>query len=461
MDKTTSTDSEPNQSPGPQPWSPESWQTHSATQQPVYPDPVALQSTLERLSQLPPLVTSWEIEKLTEQLADAAVSGGSFLLQGGDCSERIDECQTDSIVRNLKVLIQMSFVLTYASHKRIVRVGRIAGQYAKPRSSDTETRDGVTLPVYRGDIINRSSFTPKDRQPDPELLIRGHERAALTLNFIRSLIGGGFADLHHPENWNLDFADQSPRARQYHDMVQSIADSLQFMESILDRSIAQSNTIDVFTSHEGLHLVYEQAQTKRPPRRDCWYNLGAHFPWIGNRTRSLDGAHVEYFRGIRNPIGVKIGPDADGRHVVDLVKALNPENRPGRITLIHRIGADKIETVLPKIVEAVAASGQCVLWSCDPMHGNTFQTQRGIKTRSFDAIAEELQKAFQIHRRAGTHLGGVHLELTGDNVTECVGGAGGLNESDLTRAYKSAVDPRLNYDQAMEIAFLIADELAT
>ncbi len=440
------------------PWAPDSWQRHAASQQPVYADPQAVESVVQRLSRLPPLVTSWEVEKLKQQLA-AAAAGKAFLLQGGDCSERIEECQTDSIVRNLKVLIQMSFVLTYASNLKIVRVGRIAGQYAKPRSSETETRDGVTLPVYRGDMINRSGFTLADRQADPELLIKGHERAALTLNFIRSLIGGGFADLHHPENWDLGFAEQSPRARKFHEMVQSIAGSLKFMESILDRTIGQATAIDIFTSHEGLHLIYEQSQTFVPPRRTGWFNLGAHFPWIGNRTRSLDGAHVEYFRGIENPIGIKVGTDLDPLELVDLLEVLNPRREPGRITLIHRLGADVIEQSLPPLISAVSDSGHPVLWCCDPMHANTFTTAGGIKTRNFNAIVEELAMAFQIHRRLDSRLGGAHLELTGDNVTECVGGTGGVTESDLSRAYKSAVDPRLNYDQAMEIAFLIADEM--
>ncbi len=440
-------------------WSPDSWQSLTASQQPIYPDEAAVRHAVARLSKLPPLVTSWEIENLKQQLADAA-SGNSFLLQGGDCSERIADCHTESIVRNLKVLIQMSFVLTYAAHKRIIRVGRVAGQYAKPRSSNTETRDGVTLPVYRGDNINRSDFTSEDRQPDPELLIRGYERAALTLNFIRSLIGGGFADLHHPENWDLDFCDDSPRAQQFHLMVQSIVGSLKFMESILDRSVASTRSVDVFTSHEGLHLTYEQAQTQIPPRRTGWYNLSAHFPWLGNRTRSLTGAHVEYFRGIENPIGIKLDEELSGNELTDLLEVLNPRREPGRITLIHRMGVKGIERGLPPLIAAVQESGHPVLWSCDPMHGNTFQTAAGIKTRSFDAITTELQRAFQIHRQLDSRLGGVHLELTGDNVTECVGGAGGLAESDLSRAYKSPVDPRLNYDQAMEIAFLISEELA-
>ena len=362
-------------------------------------------------------------------------------------------------MRNLKVLVQMSFVLVYGSMKKVIRVGRIAGQYAKPRSSDTETRDGVTLPVYRGDIINRSGFTESDRTADPELLLRGYERAALTLNFIRGLSVGGFADMHHPENWNLEFATDSPRARQYHEMIQSISNSLNFMEAVLGTSISQSKTIDFFTSHEALHLSYEQAQTRRVPRREGWYNMSTHLPWIGYRTRDINGAHVEYFKGISNPIGIKVGPKFEPAELVELVKILNPENERGRITLIHRFGADEVSKCLPPIVEAIQEAELKVLFCADPMHGNTFSTNSGIKTRSFEKIASELEQAFQIHGKLGSILGGVHLELTGDDVTECIGGAGNLAEPDLERAYKSSVDPRLNYDQAMELAFSIADNM--
>jgi 3-deoxy-7-phosphoheptulonate synthase len=439
-------------------WSPSSWRNKLITQQPVYPDLDHLEETLGRLAKLPPLVTSWEVERLKADLALAA-EGKAFLLQGGDCSESLDDCENDSIVRNLKVLVQMSFVLAYGSMKKVIRVGRIAGQYAKPRSNDTETRDGVTLPVYRGDIINRSGFTESERVADPELLLRGYERAALTLNFIRGLSVGGFADMHHPENWNLEFASDSPRAIQYHEMIKSIKNSLTFMEAILGTSISQSQTIDFFTSHEGLHLSYEQAQTRRVPRRDGWYNMSTHFPWIGYRTRDIKGAHVEYFKGISNPIGIKVGPKFVPSELVELIKVLNPENEPGRITLIHRFGADEIAKCLPPITDAISEAGLTVLYCSDPMHGNTFSTNAGIKTRSFEKIASELEQAFMIHRKQGTILGGVHLELTGDNVTECIGGAGNLAEPDLERAYKSQVDPRLNYDQAMELAFMIAEQM--
>ncbi len=439
-------------------WSPDSWRAKKTQQQPAYPDPVRLEQTLERLAKLPPLVTSWEIESLKQNLAEAA-DGQAFLLQGGDCSESLDDCETDAIVRNLKIIMQMSFVLTFGSMKKIVRLGRIAGQYAKPRSSETETKDGVTLPVYRGDLVNRVGFTETERLPNPELLLRGYERAALTLNFIRGLSIGGFADMHHPENWDLGFALESPRAVQYHQMIDSIRNSLNFMEALLGSTTRQSRIVDFFTSHEGLHLHYEQAQTRRVPRRDGWYNLSTHFPWIGYRTADLDGGHVEYFRGIQNPMGIKVGAQTDPAGLIELIQVLNPSNEKGRITLIHRFGADQIQNVLPSIVESVQRAGLNVLFCCDPMHGNTFSTRQGIKTRSFDRIVKELELAFEVHQELNSRLGGVHLELTGDNVTECLGGAAHVSEPDLTKRYTSLVDPRLNYDQAMEIAFVIAERM--
>lgn len=433
-----------------------------AAQQPVYEDKAALEGVLSHLSSLPPLVTSWEIDSLKSQLA-AAARGEAFLLQGGDCSETLEDCRTESIVRNLKVLMQMSLVLMYSSMKRVIRVGRLAGQYAKPRSADTETRDGVTLPVYRGDIVNRSGFTADERRPNPELLLRGYERSALTLNFVRALCSGGFADLHHPENWELGFVRESKTSEQfskYREMVSKIGDSLRFMEAVHGMAINQLNSVEVFSSHEGLHLFYEEAQTRNVPRREGFFNLSTHFPWIGERTRALDGAHIEYFRGIANPIGVKVGPAMKPDELKQLIDALSPIDEPGRLTLIHRFGADKIAASLPHLIRAVQETGKTVLWCCDPMHGNTFASEYGKKTRDYDTIVSEIRDAFAIHRAEGSLLGGIHLELTGDDVTECVGGARGLTEADLGRAYKSAVDPRLNYEQAMEIAFLIAEELS-
>ena len=420
-----------------------------------YPDAAALEEVLARFTRLPPLVTSWEIENLKELLAQAA-RGERFLLQAGDCAEEFAECESSVLVNKLKILLQMSLLLFYGCRKRVIKVGRWAGQYAKPRSSETETRDGVTLPSYRGCNINRPGFTKEDRTPDPELLIRGYEHAALTLNFIRGLVDGGFADLHHPEYWDLKFFGQTFQAREYHRMVERIRDSIQFMESITGTIIDELNQVEFFTSHEALHLPYEQAQTRHVPRRTGWYNLTTHFPWIGDRTRSVDGGHVEYCRGIANPVGVKIGPSITPEELLELVDVLNPENTPGRLTLIHRFGANEIDACLPPLIETIQRAGKVVLWCCDPMHGNTVTTQSGIKTRSFDGIVNELDHAFAIHHDLGSILGGVHLELTGEHVTECVGGAQDLSDEDLERDYKSNVDPRLNYEQALEIALLIA-----
>lgn len=436
-------------------WSPDSWKQKPAAQQVVYPDADAYQKTLDELSQLPPLVTSWEIETLKSQLAEAA-EGRRFLLQGGDCSESFADCQADIITRKLKILLQMSLVLLYGSKHQVIRVGRFAGQYAKPRSSDFETRDDVSLPSFRGENINRAEFNSESRTPDPSLLLRGYEHSAMTLNFVRALVEGGFADLHHPEYWDLDFVQHSPMAEEFHQIVSSISEALHFMETSTNISISQLNRVDFFTSHEGLHLDFEQAQTRQVPRRPGWYNLSTHFPWIGDRTRALDGAHVEYFRGIENPIGVKVGTTIEPGELCDLIKILNPDDTPGRLTLIHRFGADEIESSLPQLIDAVNRAEANVLWCCDPMHGNTVKTSSGVKTRSFDAIVRELELAFQLHRDGGSILGGVHFELTGENVTECVGGARGLSELDLHTAYASPVDPRLNYDQAMEMAFSIA-----
>ncbi len=440
-------------------WSLDSWRAKTARQQPEYPDADSLQAAIIRLQTLPPLVTSWEIEHLKSLLA-AAAAGRGFLLQGGDCSEQIDECSTESIVRQLKILMQMGLVMEYVGRRPVVRMGRIAGQYAKPRSDTVETRDGVSLPVYRGDIINRSGFSLNDRQADPELLIRGYERAALTLNFIRALANHGFADVHHPENWDLAFADDSPYRDKYQVIVDSISRALQFVEMVLDRALMDHRGVELFTSHEGLHLVYEQAQTRRVPRRDGFYNLSTHFPWIGNRTRQVDGAHVEYFRGIQNPIGLKIDSNIDGPELNRLLEILNPHNQPGRITLIHRIGVDRLAEHLPRLIDVVQRRGWNVLWCCDPMHGNTYTTPTGQKTRDCAKILRELKEAFEIHRTHRSRLGGVHLELTGENVTECIGGSRGVREADLAKNYRSVVDPRLNYDQAMEIAFLIAEQMA-
>ena len=437
-------------------WTPESWQKRPAQQQPKYDNPEELADALKSLSQLPPLVTAWEVDRLRGQFA-AAAEGNAFVLQGGDCSESFDDCNSGTILRKLKVLIQMSLVLICGSKKRIVRVGRIAGQYAKPRSADLEKRGDLELPSYRGDIVNRSGFTPSDRRPDPQLLLRAYEYSALTINYIRALSEGGFADLHHPENWDLEFVRNTPGSRRYQQLLESLSDSIRFMEAVSAGELAQLTRVDFFTSHEGLLLQFEQALTRL--ERRGWYNLGTHMAWIGDRTRSIDGAHLEYFRGIRNPIGLKVGNSMTPEELIDVICILNPENEPGRLTLIHRFGAEKIRTKLPVLAEAVLKSGHNVLWSCDPMHGNGQTARNGIKTRSFDDIMSEIFMAFRIHKDVGSRLSGIHLELTGEDVTECIGGPGNLSESDLTRDYRSQVDPRLNYEQAMEIAFLIAEQM--
>ncbi|NVB81588.1 MAG: 3-deoxy-7-phosphoheptulonate synthase class II [Kofleriaceae bacterium] len=439
-------------------WTPTSWRTKPAAQQVGYSDNEALARVLAEMASLPPLVTSWEVENLKSHLAKAA-RGETFVLQGGDCAESFDDCRSEPIAAKLKILLQMSLVLVHGTRKPVVRIGRIAGQYAKPRSADVETRGDVTLPAYRGDIINRDGFTPEDREPDPTLMLRAYERAALTLNFIRALLDGGFADLHHPEYWDVSFAHGSPNAAQYERIVESIRESLDFVSAITGVENEVLRRVDIYTSHEALALPYEQAQTRRVPRRPGYYNLSTHFPWIGMRTAQLDGAHVEFFRGIRNPLGIKLGPGMTDEWLTGLLDVLDPEREPGRITLIHRMGASKIAEKLPPLVETVRRAGRTVLWVCDPMHGNTETTPQGIKTRRFDNIVSELEQSFEVHEKLGSRLGGVHIELTGENVTECVGGARGLTEADLAHAYKSRVDPRLNYEQALETALRIARHL--
>lgn len=439
-------------------WKPDSWQSRIAQQQPVYQNEAEISGVLQSLGTLPPLVTAWEVDKLQKKLAEAA-AGNAFVLQGGDCSESLDDCNASTILRKLKVMIQMSLVLICGSKQRIVRIGRIAGQYAKPRSANTETREGVELPSYRGDIINRSGFTKDEREPNPQLLLRAYERSALTINYIRALSEGGFADLHHPENWDLEFVRNTPGSRKYQELLESLSDSIRFMEVVSAGETDQLSRVDFFTSHEGLHLLFEQALTRTDQRQRGYYNLSTHLPWIGDRTRAIDGAHVEYFRGIRNPIGIKVGNTIASDELIDLIKVLNPENTPGRLTLIHRFGSEKIGSRLPMLADAVKRSNLNVLWSCDPMHGNTHATRNGFKTRSFDDITSEIITAFRIHKDCGTRLSGIHLELTGEDVTECVGGPANLTESDLPRDYRSQVDPRLNYEQAMEIAFLLAEQM--
>jgi 3-deoxy-7-phosphoheptulonate synthase len=439
-------------------WSPRSWRSRPALQQPAYPDADALDEAVRELSRMPPLVTPGEIDALKVQLADAA-EGRRFLLQGGDCAERFSDCVPELITDKLRILLQMSVVLVHGSKRPVIRVGRFAGQYAKPRSEDLETIDGVTLHSYRGDMVNSPEFSAAGRTPDPQMLLRAYGRSALTLNFIRALVKGGFADLHHPEYWDLDWVRHSPLAAEYRRILSTISDSLRFFENVLGLHAEEIQRVDFFTSHEGLHLLYEEAQTKAASEGH-YYNLSTHFPWIGMRTAGIGDAHVEYFRGIANPIALKVGPSTTPEALRSLIETLDPRSEPGRLTLIHRFGSDRIAACLPPLIEAARASGRRVLWCSDPMHGNTRLTGDGIKTRSFTDILEELERAFDIHATCGSHLGGVHFELTGEDVTECTGGARGLSDADLGRAYRSEIDPRLNYEQALELALLTARKMS-
>ncbi len=447
----------------PSDWSPSSWRARPTVQQPHYPDSAALAQTLGELSALPPLVTSYEIEALKGAFAEAA-RGERFILWGGDCAENFADCTSAAIAARLKILLQMSLVLVHGTRKRIIRIGRFAGQYAKPRSAALEAREGVELPSFRGDNVNRPEFTLAARTPDPTLLLRGYERSALTLNFIRALVDGGFADLHHPENWDLDFVKHSPLAKEYQHMVDSIGESLRFMESLAGGAILAMQRVDFYTSHELLLLEYESALTRQVPRREGWFNLSTHVPWVGLRTSDPDGGHIEFCRGLANPIGVKIGPDTRAEALLRTIRTLNPSNEAGRVLLVTRFGAHQIGHGLPRLVRAVTDAGLAVVWVCDPMHGNTETVVptsgnwagRSVKTRKFAHVLAEVEQAFEIHRNEGTVLAGVHIELTGEDVTECTGGARGLTDDDLSRAYRSSVDPRLNYEQSLELAMLIS-----
>lgn len=440
-------------------WSLTSWLKCSYEQAAVYPDDEQLQRVVEQLSQLPPLVTSGEIKRLKSAIARAG-RGEAFILQGGDCAESFNDCRPDIITNKLKILLQMSLVLLHGMRKPIIRIGRIAGQYAKPRSSEDETIDGVTLPSYRGDLVNLPEFNPTARIPNPKLLLQGYSCAAMTLNYIRALLDGGFADLHHPQRWDLRFVEHSSQAEEYHAIVRSIADSLDFLESIDGLRNSNLSKVDFFTSHEALHLHYEQALTRRL-NGESWYNLSTHLPWIGMRTAKLNSSHLEFLRGVQNPIGIKVGPSATPEWLEEVLQIINPLREEGRVLLITRLGAKDIAKLLPPLIAAVKTSKIPVTWSCDPMHGNTETTADGIKTRHFDNILNELLQALSIHREMGSHLGGVHFELTGENVTECIGGARGLSANDLKNAYRSLVDPRLNYEQSLEMAIQLSGQFKT
>ena len=441
-------------------WTPESWQKLTAVQQPNWPDLDNYKTVLSEISQYPPLVFAGEVRALKQQLAEAA-QGNGFLIQGGDCAETFAEFRADPIRDKLKILLQMSVVLTYGASCNVVKIGRIAGQFAKPRSADTETRDGTELPSYRGDAVNDINFNEKSRIPNPKRLLRTYNQSAATLNLLRAFTKGGFADLNKVHLWNQEFIASSPQGKRYEEVANSIDEALTFMKAvgISSENTAALHLTEFFTSHEALLLGYEHALTRQDSLTDKWYNCSAHFMWIGDRTRQPDGAHVEFLSGVENPIGVKVGPSITEDELLSLCEKLNPDNEFGRLTLIARFGAESIRKHLPPLIQAVKENGGKVLWICDPMHGNTYKSPSGFKTRHFDTILEELEHFFAIHRAEGTVPGGVHFELTGDNVTECLGGAREITDTDLESKYETACDPRLNNEQSLELAFLVTDLL--
>ncbi|MCP4864961.1 MAG: 3-deoxy-7-phosphoheptulonate synthase class II [Alteromonas sp.] len=441
-------------------WQPDSWRAKPILQQPEYEDKAELDRVEQTLGSYPPLVFAAEARELRRQLGQVC-EGKGFLLQGGDCAESFSEFNAPKIRDTFKVLLQMAIVLTFAGRCPVTKVARMAGQYAKPRSSDFETINGVTLPSYRGDIINSFEFTEAARRPDPQRLVEAYHRSSATLNLLRAFAQGGLADLHEVNRWNMAFLESNPQKDKYLDLSRRIQDTLEFMDVI---GINSTNTpslheTSLFTSHEALLLNYEQALTRIDTLTGKPYDCSAHMVWIGERTRQLDHAHIEFFRGINNPVGVKVGPSMEEDELIRLIDALNPNNDPGRLTLITRMGADKLEANLPRLLRRVKAEGRNVVWSSDPMHGNTFSASSGYKTRNFDAILSEIKQFFQAHEAEGTYAGGIHLEMTGQHVTECTGGAYQISDEDLKEAYKTQCDPRLNADQVLEMAFLVADHL--
>ncbi len=441
-------------------WTPESWRTKPARQMPDYPDETALKRAESALSALPPLVFAGEARNLKASLANAA-QGDAFLLQGGDCAESFAEFGANKIRDSFRVLLQMAVVMTFAGSLPVVKIGRMAGQFAKPRSSDTETKNGVTIPAYRGDIINGYEFDPASRVPDPDRMVRAYNQSAATLNLLRAFAQGGYADLHRVNRWNLDFVKDSPLGERYEDLAQRIEEALDFMAAcgVTGETVPAIRETDFYTSHEALLLPYEQALTRVDSLTGDYYACSAHFLWIGARTGQTEGAQVEFARGIKNPVGLKCPPDLAPDTLLKLIDILNPENEPGRLTLIARMGHDKVTEKLAPLVRAVKAEGRAVVWSCDPMHGNTMTSATGYKTRKFDHVLGEVKGFFAVHKAEGTHPGGIHLELTGQDVTECTGGAVRIAEEDLSDRYHTHCDPRLNANQALEMAFLIADEL--
>ena len=441
-------------------WSPDSWRTCPIRQVPSYPDPAKLAAMEARLSRFPPLVFAGEARRLKASLALAA-EGKAFVLQGGDCAESFGDFTANVIRDTFRVLLQMSVVLTFGGALPVVKLGRMAGQFAKPRSSDTETINGVSLPSYRGDIINGPDFSPEARIPDPKRMEFGYFQSAGTLNLLRAFASGGYADLHEVHRWNLDFVERSPLAERYRALAGRIDETLAFMAAcgLTSVSAPQIRETDFYTSHEALLLGYEQALTRIDSTSGDHYACSAHFLWIGDRTRQLDGAHVEFLRGVKNPIGMKVGPSSEPDDLLRLIDRLDPENEPGRLTLIARMGVEKVAEKLPALLRAVKREGRNVVWLCDAMHGNTINTANKVKTRRFDSIIGELRGFFDIHQAEGTIPGGAHVEMTGQDVTECVGGARGLSELDLGSRYETFCDPRLNAEQSLELAFLIAEEL--
>jgi len=441
-------------------WTPDSWRSKPIVQVPEYPDKEALAEVEAKLATFPPLVFAGEARQLKKELAEVA-AGRAFLLQGGDCAESFAEHRADNIRDFFRVFLQMAVVLTYAGGSPVVKVGRLAGQFAKPRSSPAERRGDVELPSYRGDIINGVEFTPEARVPDPQRQLQAYRQAAATLNLIRAFAMGGYADLERVHQWTLGFVKDSPQSHRYQELADRITETLVFMRAcgITSETTPQLRTTTVYTSHEALLLGYEQALTRLDSTSGEWYATSGHMLWIGDRTRQPDHAHVEFCRGIRNPIGLKCGPSLDPDGLLRLIDILNPKDEPGRLTLICRFGADRIESHLPKLIRAVRREGRTVVWSCDPMHGNTITAASGFKTRPFERILKEVELFFDIHRGEGTHAGGIHVEMTGQNVTECTGGATAISEADLSDRYHTHCDPRLNADQSLELAFLMAERL--
>jgi 3-deoxy-7-phosphoheptulonate synthase len=433
----------------------DAWRSFPVAQQPQWPDQAALTAVTSEIARIPPLVFAGECDSLTRRLA-AVTRGDAFVLQGGDCAETFAGSTADAIRGKLRTLLQMAVILTYAASVPVVKIGRLAGQFGKPRSRDTETRDGTELPAYRGDAVNGFEFTAESRTPDPQRLLRACHYSAATLNLCRAFTQGGYADLRQVHTWNTDFVASSPAGRRYEALAGEIDRALTFMHAS-GADPAEFHTVEFYSSHEALLLDYERALTRIDSRTGLPYDTSAHFPWIGERTRALDGAHVEFFRHVRNPVGVKLGPSTSPQDALALADRLNPDNEPGRLTFISRMGASRVRSALPPIVEKVTASGAQVAWVCDPMHGNTIEAPDGRKTRHVEDILAEVAGFFQVHRALGTHPGGIHIEFTGDDVTECVGGSHGLTEDDLEFRYETACDPRLNRSQSLDLAFRVAE----